>query len=70
MGGYRRNCNRLTHGYSDIDLDRVWDTVLKDLKPLCVELGKTLLTENRTFYLRQFSEAYSRKLSLPSSGKP
>lgn len=30
--------NRLTHGYFDIDLDRVWDTVLEDLKPLCAEL--------------------------------
>jgi uncharacterized protein with HEPN domain len=26
--------NRLTHGYFDIDLDRVWDTVLEDLEPL------------------------------------
>ena len=32
--------NRLTHGYFDIDLDRVWDTVLVDLKPLCAELEK------------------------------
>jgi len=32
--------NRLTHGYFDIDLDRVWDTVLDDLKPLCEELEK------------------------------
>ena len=32
--------NRLTHGYFDIDLDRVWDTVLDDLKPLCAELEK------------------------------
>lgn len=32
--------NRLTHGYFDIDLDRVWDTVLEDLKPLCAELEK------------------------------
>jgi len=30
--------NRLTHGYFDIDLDRVWDTILEDLKPLCAEL--------------------------------
>ena len=34
--------NRLTHGYFDIDLDRVWDTVLEDLEPLYVAL-KTLL---------------------------
>jgi uncharacterized protein with HEPN domain len=32
--------NRLTHGYFDIDLDRVWDTVLADLGPLCEELEK------------------------------
>lgn len=30
--------NRLTHGYFDIDLDRVWDTVLVDLEPLRDEL--------------------------------
>jgi uncharacterized protein with HEPN domain len=36
---------RLTHGYFDIDLDRVWDTVLDDLKPLCAELEK-LVTAN------------------------
>jgi len=34
--------NRLTHGYFDIDLDRVWDTVMEDLEPLCVELEKLL----------------------------
>jgi len=32
--------NRLTHGYFDIDLDRVWDTVLEDLGPLCEALEK------------------------------
>jgi len=32
--------NRLTHGYFDIDLDRVWDTVLEDLVPLGDELEK------------------------------
>ena len=32
--------NRLTHGYFDIDLDRVWDTVLEDLEPLCASLEK------------------------------
>jgi uncharacterized protein with HEPN domain len=32
--------NRLTHGYFDIDLDRVWDTVLDDLNPLRIELEK------------------------------
>ena len=34
--------NRLTHGYFDIDLDRVWDTVLDDLGPLCEELEKMM----------------------------
>jgi uncharacterized protein with HEPN domain len=32
--------DRLTHGYFDIDLDRVWDTVLEDLGPLCESLEK------------------------------
>ena len=26
--------NRLAHGYCDVDLDRVWDTVKDDLSPL------------------------------------
>ncbi len=34
--------NRLTHGYFDIDLDRVWDTVLVDLEPLREELENLL----------------------------
>jgi uncharacterized protein with HEPN domain len=31
--------NRLIHGYYEIDLDRVWDTVTEDLPPLkkCLE---------------------------------
>jgi len=32
--------NRLTHGYFDIDLDRVWDTVIEDLEPLRDELER------------------------------
>ena len=32
--------NRLTHGYFDIDLDRVRDTVLEDLEPLYASLEK------------------------------
>lgn len=32
--------NRLTHGYFDIDLDRVWDTVQEDLPALRDELQK------------------------------
>lgn len=34
--------NRLTHGYFDVDLDRVWDTVLVDLEPLGDEIEKIL----------------------------
>ena len=30
--------NRLIHAYYDIDLDRVWDTVLDDLPPLIAQL--------------------------------
>ena len=30
--------NRLIHSYFDIDLDRVWDTVIDDLPPLVAEL--------------------------------
>jgi uncharacterized protein with HEPN domain len=30
--------NRLIHSYFDIDLDRVWDTVIDDLPPLVTEL--------------------------------
>jgi uncharacterized protein with HEPN domain len=26
--------NRLIHGYYDIDMDRVWDTIIHDLPPL------------------------------------
>jgi uncharacterized protein with HEPN domain len=37
--------NRLTHGYFDIDLDRVWDTVLEDLGPLSIDLEKYLNRE-------------------------
>jgi uncharacterized protein with HEPN domain len=32
--------NRLIHGYFDINLDIVWDTVLKDLSPLMTDLEK------------------------------
>jgi len=34
--------NRLIHAYFDIDLDRVWDTVIDDLPPLAAELEKVL----------------------------
>jgi uncharacterized protein with HEPN domain len=32
--------NRLIHGYFDIDLDIVWDTVMGDLPPLILALEK------------------------------
>lgn len=35
--------NRLIHAYFEIDLDRVWDTVIDDLPPLLEEL--TRITE-------------------------
>ena len=34
--------NRLVHGYFDIDLDRVWDTVKEDLPALISELRSVL----------------------------
>jgi uncharacterized protein with HEPN domain len=36
--------NRLIHAYYDIDLDRVWDTVIEDLPPLILMLEKILIT--------------------------
>ena len=35
--------NRLIHGYFDIDLDRVWDTVTDDLPALVTQLEKIVL---------------------------
>ncbi len=35
-------CNRLIHAYFDIDLDRVWDTIIDDLPPLVTELERNL----------------------------
>ena len=32
--------NRLIHAYFDVDLDRVWDTVVDDLPPLIAELER------------------------------
>jgi len=32
--------NRLIHGYFDIDLDRVWDTIKDDLPPLVAGVEK------------------------------
>jgi uncharacterized protein with HEPN domain len=37
--------NRLIHGYFDINLDIVWDTVLKDLPPLVADLEKIIPME-------------------------
>lgn len=34
--------HRLAHGYFDIDLDRVWDTVAVDLPPLTAALRSAL----------------------------
>ncbi len=34
--------NRLIHAYFDIDLDRVWDTVIEDLPPLIHALENIL----------------------------
>jgi len=34
--------NRLIHAYFDIDLDRVWDTVIEDLPPLIHSLENIL----------------------------
>ena len=35
--------NRLIHGYFDVDLDRVWDTVTDDLPPLLAQLEAALV---------------------------
>ena len=37
--------NRLIHGYFDINLDIVWDTVLEDLPPLVTVLEKIVSHE-------------------------
>jgi uncharacterized protein with HEPN domain len=42
MAGMR---DRLIHGYVDVDLDIVWQTVTKDLPPLVAQLGKILAEE-------------------------
>ena len=38
--------NRLVHAYFDIDLDRVWDTLIDDLPPL-IALVEIILSENK-----------------------
>jgi hypothetical protein len=35
--------NRLIHAYFDVDLDRVWDTVVDDLPPLIARLDRFCL---------------------------
>lgn len=37
--------NRLVHGYDQVDLDVLWDTVQDDLPSLIAELRKILLSE-------------------------
>ncbi len=34
--------NRLIHAYFDVDVDRVWDTVVDDLPPLIKQLERLL----------------------------
>ena len=43
MAGLR---NRLIHGYFDVNLDIVWDTILEDLPPLIKDLKAITSTEN------------------------
>jgi uncharacterized protein with HEPN domain len=37
--------NRLIHGYDQVDLNILWDTIEDDLPPLIVELEKILESE-------------------------
>lgn len=43
MAGLR---NRLIHGYFDVNLDIVWDTILEDLPPLLKDLKEITATKN------------------------
>ena len=38
--------NRLIHGYFDVNLDIVWDTILEDLPPLLKDLKEITATKN------------------------
>jgi uncharacterized protein with HEPN domain len=40
--------NRLIHVYFDIDLDRVWDTIIDDLPPVMVALEKIVQKEEKS----------------------
>ena len=44
MAGMR---DRLIHGYYDVDMDVVWETVTVDLSPLIGQLQQLLSTEER-----------------------
>ena len=37
--------NRLVHGYDDISLERLWDTIKDELPPLIEELGTIIAEE-------------------------
>ena len=39
--------NRLIHGYFDIDLDIVWETVTQEIPPLLVEIEKIIVDFNK-----------------------
>ena len=39
--------DRLIHGYFDVNLDVVWETVTQDLPPLIAQLEKLLPSEKR-----------------------
>jgi uncharacterized protein with HEPN domain len=38
--------NRPIHAHFDVDLDRVWDTIMTDLPPLITDLEKIVLSED------------------------
>ena len=40
--------NRLVHGYFDINLDIVWDTIMEDLPPLVRNMEKVVPREKKT----------------------
>ena len=39
--------DRLIHGYFDVNLDVVWETVTQDIPPLIAQLEKSLASEKR-----------------------
>jgi len=44
MAGMR---DRLIHGYFDVNLDIVWETVTEDLPPLVIQIEKVLSSEKK-----------------------